>query len=82
MHPRRQKLAGREGGTLFDRLQAAQALLVRGPDGRDKPLSLNASALARIAAQHPRDLPSLERIVGARAAERFGEAFLGILRDG
>jgi ATP-dependent DNA helicase RecQ len=81
MHPRRQKLAGREEGTLFDRLQAAQATLVRGPDGRDKPLSLNASALARIAAQHPRDLQGIERIVGPRAAERFGEAFLDVLRE-
>jgi ATP-dependent DNA helicase RecQ len=82
LHPRRAKLAGREEGNLFDRLQAAQAELVRGPDGRDKPLSLNASALARIAAQHPRDLPAIERIVGPRAAERFGAAFLDILRDG
>ncbi|TNC72407.1 DNA helicase RecQ [Rubellimicrobium roseum] len=82
MHPQRQKLAGREEGTVFDRLQAAQAELVRGPEGRDKPLSLNASALARIAAQAPRDLAGIERIVGARAAERFGAAFLEILRDG
>ncbi|WP_210528650.1 DNA helicase RecQ [Rubellimicrobium arenae] len=81
MHPRRQKLAGREEGTVFDRLQAAQAGLIRGPDGRDKPLSLNASALARIAAQHPRDIGGLERIIGPRAVERFGEAFLEILRD-
>ncbi|MBP1807560.1 DNA helicase RecQ [Rubellimicrobium aerolatum] len=82
VHPRRQKLAGREEGTLFDRLQAAQAELARGPDGRDKPLSLNASALARIAAQHPRDMAGIERIVGPRAAERFGATFLEILRDG
>jgi ATP-dependent DNA helicase RecQ len=82
MHPQRARLAGRDGGEVFDRLQAAQAGLVRGPDGRDKPLSLNASALARIAAQHPRDLAGIERLVGARAAERFGEAFLEILRDG
>jgi ATP-dependent DNA helicase RecQ len=81
MHPRRQKLAGREEGTLFDRLQEAQAGLVRGPDGRDKPLSLNASALSRVAAQRPRDLAGLERIVGPRAAERFGETFLEILRE-
>jgi ATP-dependent DNA helicase RecQ len=82
MHPARQRLAGREQGTVFDRLQAAQAELVRGPDGRGKPLSLNASALAKIAAQQPRDIAGIERIVGARAAERFGEAFLGILREG
>jgi ATP-dependent DNA helicase RecQ len=82
MHPRRQKLAGREEGTVFDRLQAAQAGLLRGRDGREKPLSLNASALARIAAMRPRDMAGIERIVGPRAAERFGAAFLEILRDG
>jgi ATP-dependent DNA helicase RecQ len=81
MHPRRQKLAGRDEGAIFDRLQEAQAELVRGPNGRDKPLSLNASALARIASQQPHDLAGIERIVGPRAAERFGEAFLGILRS-
>ena len=81
VHPRRQKLAGREEASVFDRLQTAQAELVRGPDGRDKPLSLNASALARIAAQHPRDMGGLERIIGPRALERFGEAFLQILRN-
>ena len=82
VHPRRQKLAGREEGTVFDRLQAAQAGLIRGAGGQDKPLSLNASALARIAAQHPRDSGGLERIIGPRALERFGEAFLEILREG
>jgi ATP-dependent DNA helicase RecQ len=81
MHPLRQKLAGTEGGELFDRLRAAQAELIRGPGGRDKPLSLNASALSRLASQRPRDREGLERLVGPKAAERFGDAFLAILRD-
>ena len=72
---------GASGTNGCDRLQTAQAELVRGPYGRDKPLSLNASALARIAAQHPRDMGGLERIIGPRALERFGEAFLQILRN-
>lgn len=80
-HPRRQKLAGRNEGTIFDRLLEVQAVLSRGPEGTDKPMSCSASQLARVASQKPRDSAALSRLVGERHADRFGEAFLDILRD-
>ncbi len=79
-HPRRQKLAGRNEGTIFDRLLEVQAVLSRGPEGTDKPMSCSASQLARVASQKPRDAAALSRLVGERHADRFGEAFLDILR--
>jgi len=82
-HPARMKLAGRPGGAAFDRLQAAQAALARGPDGRGKYLSCTASTLAKIAEARPRDLAALERIqgMGPQKAERFGRAFLAALAE-
>ena len=79
MHPKRAKLAGRDDGTLYDRLLAAQADLTRGPDGTDKLMTCPAAHLAKLAASKPRDHAGLERILGARHAERFGAAFLEIL---
>jgi ATP-dependent DNA helicase RecQ len=79
VHPARQRLAASGQGALYDRLLAAQADLARGPDGTDKTLSLTAAQLARVAAQRPRDAAGLARLIGDRAADRFGAAFLDIL---
>jgi ATP-dependent DNA helicase RecQ len=78
VHPARMKLAGSGSGPLFDRLQAAQVALARGPDGLAKPLSCTHRTLAAIAEARPRTLEALERIAGMdpQKAERFGAAFL------
>ncbi|WP_322866783.1 DNA helicase RecQ [Aquicoccus sp. G2-2] len=81
MHPSRRKLAGREAGTLYDRLMGAQAALARGEAGGDKPMSCSASQLAKLAQLRPSDDTMLARILGERRAERFGAAFLEILRE-
>ncbi len=80
MHPSRRRLAGREAGSLYDRLLEVQADLARGETGTDKPLSCSASLLAKIAAQRPEDPATLQRLLGERRAERFGAAFLDVLR--
>ncbi len=80
MHPTRRKLAGRDAGTVYDRLLAAQADLMRGPDGTDKPISCSSSQLAKLAQMRPDDEYGLARILGERRAERFGPAFLDVLR--
>ncbi|SMY07015.1 DNA helicase RecQ [Flavimaricola marinus] len=82
VHPRRRKLAGRDAGDIYDRLLAAQSALTRGEDGTGKPMSLSASALAKVAQLKPQDLPALERLIGERHAERFGPALLDVLREG
>ncbi|PVA06231.1 DNA helicase RecQ [Thalassorhabdomicrobium marinisediminis] len=81
LHPQRQKLAGRNEGTIYDRLLEVQADLSRGPHGTDKPMSCSASQLAKVASQKPRDAAALARLVGDRHAERFGPAFLTILSE-
>ena len=81
VHPARRKLAARGTGDVFDRLQEAQTGLVRGSDGTEKPLSCSAGELAKVAAMRSGDEASLERLLGARKAERFGAAFLDVLRD-
>ncbi len=80
-HPARLRVAG-EDGPVFDALEAAQARLSRGEDGAGKFLSLPRAVLARIVEARPRDLEALARLpgVGAQKAERFGPAFLAILR--
>ena len=80
-HPQRQKLAGRNEGSIYDRLLETQALLSRGPCGTDKPMSCSAAQLAKVASQKPRDEAAIVRLLGERAADRFGGAFLNILRD-
>ncbi|MEM9031653.1 MAG: HRDC domain-containing protein, partial [Pseudomonadota bacterium] len=80
-HPVRRKLAGHGAGALFDRLTEVQAGLARGPEGTDKPLGCSAPLLARVAAQRPRSQEALTRLLGERRAERFGEAFLAVLRE-
>ncbi|MBS0565742.1 MAG: DNA helicase RecQ [Proteobacteria bacterium] len=83
VHPARMKLAGRDSGTIFDRLDEEQRRLARGPDGTAKPLSLSPAALRRIAEARPRDLTGLARAGGLDEArtERFGAAFLAVLAD-
>ena len=82
VHPARRRLAGQPGGALFDQLHAAQLALSRGADGRAKYLSCTYSTLARIAEERPASLAELERIagMGPLKCERFGDAFLAILR--
>lgn len=72
MHPARKALAGRAAGPLFDILSAAQSKLVRGLDGTEKPLSVSASALRRIAQDRPADL---SRYLDEARLARFGAAF-------
>ncbi len=81
VHPTRRKLAGRDEGALFDRLLAAQASLARGEDGAGKTMSCSASVLAKVAQARPRDIGGLARLMGERHAERFGAAFLHVLRE-
>src|SRR6056297_328897 len=80
LHPTRRKLAGRASGEVYDQLIEAQARLSRGPEGIDKPLSCSASLLARVASQRPRDSDAMARLIGEKYAERFGPAFLDVLR--
>jgi ATP-dependent DNA helicase RecQ len=81
LHPARRKLAGQEAGTVFDRLVDAQAQLARGEDGGDKPLTCSPSLLARVAALGRADAARLRAVLGDRRADRFGDAFLAVLRD-
>ena len=79
LHPQRRKLAGRNEGDVYDRLLAVQTDLQRGPHGADKPMSLSASMLAKVAQLRSADSAALERLIGERYTERFGDAFLEVL---
>ena len=79
LHPARRKLAGRAGAGLYDRLLEAQAALVRGECGTEKPMSCPAPLIARIAALGRADPDALGRLLGDRRTERFGAAFLEVL---
>jgi ATP-dependent DNA helicase RecQ len=81
MHPTRRKLAGHKSGNVYDRLLEVQAYLARGRDGTEKPMSCSASQLARVAQMQPDDDAALERLLGDRKAQRFGPAFLDVLRE-
>ncbi len=81
VHPARRKLAGREQGEIYDRLLEVQSQLSRGPEGIDKPLSCTASQLAKVAQMRPDDLRGIEQVLGDRRHERFGAAFLDVLRQ-
>lgn len=81
MHPTRRKLAGRSAGSVYDQLLQVQADLARGAAGTDKPLSCSASLLAKVAQLRNADAGAVTRILGDRRAERFGPAFLDVLRD-
>ncbi len=79
MHPARLKLAGKDSGPLFDRLQSAARALAQGADGCEKPLGCSPGLLARLASQKPSDLARIERILGPQRTARFGARFLEIL---
>ncbi len=83
LHPARMRLAGRPEGALFDRLAEVQLALARGEDGTGKYLSCTPSTLRAIAERRPSTLGELAGIpgMGERQIERFGEAFLAVLRE-
>jgi ATP-dependent DNA helicase RecQ len=83
MHPARRALVGRDAGTVFDRLTEAQLRLSRGDDGTGKYLSCTHSTLRQIAERRPSSLTALADIqgMGDLKLDRFGAAFLEILRD-
>ncbi|MGR3469136.1 MAG: DNA helicase RecQ [Shimia sp.] len=83
-HPTRAKLAGRSAGAVYDRLVDVQRDLERGPMGTAKPLSCTTAQLRRLAEQRPQTLDQLHYIGGMTEAkiDRFGEAFLDVLREG
>ncbi|WP_224816886.1 DNA helicase RecQ [Hasllibacter sp. MH4015] len=83
LHPARRALAGREAGDVFDRLMEVQQELMRGDDGAGKYLSVTHSTLRKIAERKPGSLDDMARIngMGDRQVDRFGEAFLDVLRE-
>jgi ATP-dependent DNA helicase RecQ len=81
MHPTRRKLAGRDAGSIYDRLLEVQAELTRGEGGIDKPLTCSASMLAKVAQMRSGDADTMNRLLGERRAERFTTAFLDVLLD-
>ncbi|MBL9051748.1 MAG: DNA helicase RecQ [Tabrizicola sp.] len=84
LHPARMRLVGKPEGALFDRLAEVQLQLARGEDGTGKYLSCTHSTLRQVAERRPSTLAELQAIqgMGELKVERFGEAFLAILRDG
>lgn len=80
-HPSRRKLAGRDAGTIYDRLLNVQGELARGPHGADKPMSCSASLLAKVASSKPADFSVMERLLGDKKAARFGAAFLDVINE-
>jgi ATP-dependent DNA helicase RecQ len=83
LHPARMRLVGKPEGALFDRLAEVQLTLSRGEDGTGKYLSCTHSTLRQIAERRPSTLAELQAIqgMGELKADRFGEAFLSVLRD-
>ena len=81
-HPARRKLAGRDAGTIYDRLAMLQLQLARGEDGTGKLMSLPAATLRKIAERRPTTLSDLDRAgnLGPQKLERFGEAFLAVFQ--
>jgi len=81
MHPVRRKLAGRDTGALYDRLQAVATTLCRGEDGTGKYITIAPGTLRKIAEHKPMHLDALSRIMGMTdtKTQRFGSAFLEIL---
>ncbi len=80
-HPRRRKLAGRDAGSVYDRLLEVQAALSRGMDGTEKPLTCSAPQIAKVAEVRPQDMAAMTRILGDRRADRFGAAFLEVIAE-
>ncbi|MCT4611051.1 MAG: DNA helicase RecQ [Pelagimonas sp.] len=81
LHPARRKLAAKGAGGLYDALMEAQAQLTRGEDGTEKPLSCTASQLAKLAEKRPDCPDSLSRLLDEKRIERFGNAFLDVIRN-
>ena len=84
VHPARLRLAGRPEGALFDRLAEVQLTLARGEDGTGKYLACSHSTLRAIAERRPSTLVEMQAIqgMGEQKVERFGAAFLAVLREG
>ena len=84
LHPARKALVGRDAGALFDRLAEVQVTLARGDDGTGKYLSCTHSTLRQIAERRPSTLGELQAIqgMGELKTDRFGPAFLEVLRQG
>lgn len=84
LHPARKALVGRDAGTVFDRLAEVQVTLARGDDGTGKYLSCTHSTLRQIAERRPSTLGELQAIqgMGELKTDRFGPAFLEVLREG
>ena len=84
IHPARMRLAGRPEGAVFDRLAEAQLVLSRGQDGTGKYLECNHSTLRQIAVRCPSTLAELQAVpgMGEQKVNRFGSAFLAVLREG
>jgi len=82
LHPARRRLAGQDAGQIFDRLAEVQLTLARGEDGTGKHLSCTQATLRHIAESRPSTLADLDRItgMGGPKTERFGAAFLAVLR--
>ena len=84
LHPARKALVGRDAGALFDRLAEVQLTLSRGDDGTGKYLSCTHSTLRQIAERRPSTLGEMQSIqgMGELKTDRFGTAFLEVLREG
>ena len=84
LHPARKALVGRDAGALFDRLAEVQLTLSRGDDGTGKYLSCTHSTLRQIAERRPSTLGEMQAIqgMGELKTDRFGTAFLEVLREG
>ena len=84
LHPARKALVGRDVGALFDRLAEVQLTLSRGDDGTGKYLSCTHSTLRQIAERRPSTLGEMQAIqgMGDLKTDRFGTAFLEVLREG
>ena len=84
LHPSRKALVGRDAGALFDRLAEVQLTLSRGDDGTGKYLSCTHSTLRQIAERRPSTLGEMQAIqgMGDLKTDRFGTAFLEVLREG
>ena len=80
----RRKLTGRVAGPIYDRLEEAQVAMSRGDNGLGKYLACSSTTLKQIAESRPSTLADLYRVSGMGEArtERFGAAFLEILREG
>jgi ATP-dependent DNA helicase RecQ len=72
-----------KAGVIYDRLAEAQLALQRGEDGTGKPMSVSPGTLRKIAEARPSTLSDLDRVgdMGPAKIERFGPAFLDILRS-